>query len=128
MKKIIYFLSLFLLFFTLTSCNSSLERMDGQTMQFYVGQTGQFEEGYAYSTNDSDVLEISGNTYTALKEGSAVVTVKKDNSKIGIYLIAVYGDKPIALNALDIDNCPETLTVASPVKLEYKKDPLDAND
>ena len=131
MKKIICFLCMFLLFFTLTSCNSNsleLERMDGQTMSFYVGQTGQFEEGYVYSTNDGDVLEISGNSFKALKEGSAVVTVKKDNNKIGVYLIAVYGDEPIELKSLDIDDCPETLTVASPVKLVCKKNPIDAND
>lgn len=128
MKKIICFLTMFLLFFTLTSCNDSLEAMGGETMTFYVGQTGQFEDGYVYYTNDKDVLEISGNSYTALKEGSAVVTVKKDDNKIGVYLIAIYGDKPIVLNSLDIKNCPETLTVATPVKLEYKKNPIDAND
>ena len=130
MKKIICFLTMFLLFFTLASCDepTEVELLGGETMNFYVGQTGTFADGFTYFTEDSDVLEIIGNQYRTLKEGSAVVTIKEGSSKLGVYLIAVYGSKPIELTALTIVNKPTNLTVASEVKLDYTKTPADANN
>ena len=137
MKKIICFLLTFLLFFTLVACNESsgdsntninYESLGGETIVFYVGETGTFEEGYTYKTNNTDVIELNGNAYRTLKEGSAVVTVEKDNNKIGVYVIAVYGSKQTSLNDLIILNKPTTLTVQNVVKLEYQKDPIDANN
>lgn len=129
MKKIGSLFLLLILFFTLTSCSTpSLEPMGGQTMSFYIGQTGEFDEGYTYQTEDTDIIELNGNSYKTLKEGSAVVTVRDGNEKIGVYLIAVYGSKPIVLETLQITNKPTTLTVNEQVKLEYSKNPVDAND
>lgn len=134
MKKIIILLFFAVLSFTLVSCGDEeesyavLEPMGGEAMTFYVGQQGQFEEGYTYSTSDNDVIELSGNSYRTLKEGSAVVTVKKGSSQIGVYLIAVYGSEPIVLKELKFTNEPSTLTVAEKTKLEYVKDPIDANN
>ena len=131
MKKIICFLTMFLLFFTLASCGNSsseIELLGGQTMTFYVGQTGNFEEGYSYYSDDSEVIKINGTQYQTLKEGSAVITVKSGDNKLGVYLIAVYGSKPIELTKLSINNAPSRLTVASEVKLDYTKTPVDAND
>lgn len=130
MKKIIAFVFVLLLFFTLTSCaeNQVLEPIGGQAMSFYIGQTGQFSNDYSYHTSDTDIIEIDGNTYRTLKEGSAVVTVRDGKTKIGVYLIAVYGSKPIELTTIEIANAPDTLTVAEVIKLEYSKNPVDANN
>lgn len=138
MKKIICYLLLFVLFFTLVSCdddnpieqyeNIVYESLGGQIMTFYIGQTGQFPEGFAYTTTDTDVIEISGNSYKTLKEGKAVVIIEKDSNKIGVYVIAVYGSKQVALNDLIVSDVPQNLTIAEVVKLDYQKDPIEAND
>ena len=145
MKKISIFILMFILFFTLVSCDTKdqsnsetqtpdeemiydFELLGGQTMTFYIGQTGSFPEGYTYSTTDTDVIEISGNNYRTLKEGKAVVTVEKDKNKIGVYVIAVYGSKQADLEDLIIKNAPTTLTIMNVVKLDYEKDPIDANN
>lgn len=143
MKKIICFLLTFILFFTLASCDSGdnggtndvlddeiyeFESLGGETLILYVGQTGSFPEGCTYKTENPDVIELSGNSYRTLKEGKAVVTVEKDKNKIGVYVIAVYGTKQADLVDLIITNKPTTLTVAEVVKLEYEKDPIDANN
>lgn len=133
MKKILYFLMILLLFVTLVSCNETSEVVDyeslgGETMSLYVGQTGEFEEGYTYHSLNSDVLELNGNNYRSLKQGNAVVVVKQGNTKIGVYLVAVYGSEPVVLEELNITNNPQNLEVAQNYKLEYEKDPIDAND
>ena len=103
MKRITYFLLIFVLFFALVSCGddqdsgsgevTEYELLGGQTMVFYVGQTGQFAEGFTYATKDTDVIELTGNSYRTLKEGSAVIEVSKGSNQIGVYVIAVYGIK-----------------------------------
>lgn len=133
MKKILYFLMILLLFVTLVSCNETSESVNyeslgGETMSLYVGQTGTFEEGYTYLSLNSDVLELNGNSYKTLKQGNAVVVVKQGDSKVGVYLVAVYGSEPIKLEQLNVTNNPQTLQVAQNYKLEYAKDPIDAND
>ena len=138
MKKIISFLLLFVLFFTLVSCESvlpffpagdtSYEALCGQIMTLSIGEEGEFPEGYTYSTTNKDVLEITGNSYRTLKEGMAVVTVENDSNQIGVYIVVVYGSKQVSLNDLIVENVPQNLTIAHVVKLEYKKDPIDAND
>lgn len=133
MKKILYFLMILLLFVTLVSCNETTEpagyeSLGGETMNFYVGQTGKFKDGYEYSSLNSDVLKLDGNNYTTLKEGNAVVVVKQDGNKIGVYLVAVYGSQPVVLEELNVVNNPQNLQVAENYKLEYEKNPVDAND
>ena len=138
MKKIVYFLFLIVLSFALVSCgdeidsdndsNTVVEPFGGETLNYYVGQQGQFMEGYTYSTTDTDVIQLNGNSYKTLKEGSAVVTVKSGKTVVGVYLIAVYGSEPIVLKDLVFTNEPTTLTVAEKMKLDYTKDPVDAND
>ena len=163
MKRILSFLLIFVLFFTLVACNGGndnnsnketenpkteppvtetpgtddpvteediyiFEELGGQTMIFYVGQTGTFPEGFTYSTKNTDVIEITGNSYRTLKEGRAVVTVEKDKNKLGVYVIAVYGTKQVELEYLILTNKPDYLTIANVIKLEYQKDPIDANN
>ena len=131
MKKVILFLTTLILFFTLTSCRSKdepIELLESQSMVMYVGQTGEFDEKYQYSTTDVDVIELVSNSYTTLKEGSAVVTVRDGKNKVGVYLIAVYGNKVVKLEDLKLVNEPSNLVNKQELKLEYEKHPADAND
>lgn len=146
MKRVVYFLLMFILFFTLVSCKDDsgnnetpdektqdemtyiFEELGGETMTFYVGQSGEFPEGFTYTTKDTDVIEITSNKYKTLKEGKAVVIVEKEGSYLGVYVIAVYGSKQVSLNDLIVENVPEHLTIKEVVTLEYQKDPIDAND
>lgn len=132
MKKLIYILMSFMLIFVIASCDEktpvTYDPIESKTMTLYVGQTGQFDEGYSYSTLDSEVIELQGNSYRTVKEGSAVVTVKKEDSVLGVYLIAVYGSEPIVLKELKIEKKPASMTVTDTVKLEYTKEPVNAND
>ncbi len=143
MKRIFSFLLMFVLFFTLVACNEDnssdtddkteemiydFETLGGEMMIFYIGQTGEFPEGFTYLTNDTDVIELNGNSYKTLKEGKAVVTIEKDKNKLGVYVIAVYGSKQVELSDLILTNKPNHLTIAEVVKLEYQKDPIDANN
>ena len=130
MKKIIIFLTAFLLFFTLNSCKKKVEYelLESKSLTLYVGETGQFEDGYEYSTLDTEVIELNNNSYRTLKEGSAVVTVNQGDFKVGVYLIAVYGNKVVELTDLDLANKPANLTKLTPIKLECKTVPEDANN
>ena len=131
MKKIILFFTALILFLTLTSCknnDSKLELLESKSMILYVGQTGQFDEGYEYSTTDVEVIQITGNQYHTLKEGSATVTVREGENKIGVYLIAVYGNKSVELINLNLVDAPTNLVNKQVVKLEYTLDPVEAND
>ena len=131
MKKIIYILMSLMLILTIASCESTEvtpELVESKTMTLYVGETGQFAEGYSYSTLNSDVLELNGNSYQTKKEGSAVVTVKQGKFVVGVYVVAVYGSEPIKLQELNVSNKPATMTVADKVKLDYTKNPVNAND
>ena len=138
MKKLMTFLLTLVLFFTLVSCGKDdessgntypvYELLGGQTLTLYVGQTGNFEEGYTYSTTDTDVISINGTTFTTLKAGSASITVTKDENKLGVIIVAVYGRKDVALNDLVLVNKPDYLTIANVIKLEYQKDPIDATN
>lgn len=131
MKKIILFITTLILFLSLTSCRNKevpLELLDSKTMTLYVGETGQFDAGYEYSTNDVEVIELTNNQYRTLKEGSAVVTVREGENKIGVYLISVYGRETVALKDLTLVNAPSHLTNQEKIKLEYVTDPVNAND
>ena len=138
MKKIMSFLLLFVLFFTLVSCNGgnpfspsenpSYELLGGQVLTLSIGETGEFPEGFTYSTKNTDVIEITNNSYKTLKEGMAIVTIESNSNQIVVYVIVVYGSKQVTLNDLIVNNVPQHLTIAEVVKLEYQKDPIDAND
>lgn len=130
MKKIILFLTAFILFFTFSSCKEKVdyELLESKSLTLFVGETGQFEEGYEYSTLDTEVIELNNNQYRTLKEGSAVVTIKQDEYKVGVYLIAVYGNEVIELTDLDIKDKPSSLTKSTPIKLECKTIPENANN
>ena len=132
MKKIILFLFALILFLSSTSCGPTqepeLELLESKSMVLYVGQTGQFDAAYQYSTEDVEVIELNGNQYRTLKEGSAVVTVREGESKIGVYLIAVYGQETVKLNNLALVDGPSHLTKLEKIKLEYATDPVNAND
>ena len=83
MKKVILFFTALILFFTLTSCNNSnksIELLNSQSMVMYVGETGEFDTRYQYSTSDVEVIELNNNAYRTLKEGSATITL---NVKVG---------------------------------------------
>ena len=74
MKKITSFILLFVLFFTLVSCDTDnsgedgqeqipvYEPLGGQIMTLSIGETGTFPEGFTYSTIDTDVIELSENS------------------------------------------------------------------
>lgn len=133
MKRVIFIFVLFTLFFGLASCKSkekAYESLESKTFSFYVGEEGNFDRKYDYKSSDSSVIKIKDNKYITLKEGSAYVTVHDGNSKVGVYLIAVYGSKPIILEELIINNSPSNnlMTVGDKIKLVYEKNPLDAND
>lgn len=131
MKKIILFITTLMLFLSLTSCdinNVEYELIESNTMVLFIGQTGEFEAGYEYSTSDDDVIEITGNQYRTLKEGSATVVVRQGENKIGVYVIAVYGTEVVKLQDLQLVDAPENLTNTHVVRLEYEKYPNNAND
>ena len=131
MKKIILFVITLVLFLSSTSCEKQtqqIELLDSKSMVLYVGETGQFDASYEYSTEDVEIIELTGNQYRTLKEGSAVVTVREGESKIGVYLIAVYGKETVALKDLKLVDEPSHLTNLTKTKLEYATDPANAND
>ena len=72
-------------------------------------QTGEFDEGYEYSTTDVEVIEITGNQYRTLKEGSAVVTVREGENKIGVYIIAVNGVETVNLKNINLPSVLESV-------------------
>ena len=130
-KRIILFIAALILFLSLTSCGNKtpeLELLESKTFIFEIGQTGTFDEGYEYSTNDVEVIEITGNQYRTLKEGSAVVTVREGENKIGVYVIAVYGTKTVELKDLSLVNGPAHLVNKQVVQLVYELNPVGAND
>lgn len=130
MRKIIVFLTAFLLFFTLNSCKKKVEyeSLESKSLTLYVGETGKFAEGYQYSTLDTEIIELYNNQYRTLKEGSAVVTVNDGDYKIGVYLIAVYGKEVITLQDLEIKDKPANFSKLTPIKLDYKTVPENANN
>ena len=131
MKKIILFIFTLILFLSSTSCREKevpLELLDSKSITLYVGETGEFDASYQYSTEDVEVIELTGNQYRTLKEGSAVVTVREGENKIGVYLIAVYGRETVALKDLKLVDEPSHLTRLTQTKLEYATDPVNAND
>ena len=129
MKKIIAFFAAFILLFSFTSCrDAEIELLESKSLVLAVGETGAFAEGFDYSTTDIDIIELSNNQYRTLKEGSAVVTVRQGENKVGVYIIAVYGTQTINLKDLTLVDQPSSLTIAQNVKLEYKKDPVNSND
>jgi hypothetical protein len=131
MKRIILFITTLILFFSLSSCRNNkevLELLESKSMVLYVGQTGEFDEGYEYSTTDVEVIEITGNQYRTLKEGSAVVTIREGENKIGVYIIAVNGVETVNLKNINLVNEPSHLTNKEKIKLEYSLDPVGAND
>lgn len=151
MKKILSFLIIFVLIFSLTSCDKNkteeaptpevpvvtptptipeieYELIDSKTMVLGLGANGEFQAGYEYSTTNTDVIEITGNKYKTLKEGSAIVVVRQGENKIGVYVIAVYGEEAVELKDMTLTNQPTHLTIATVVKLEYVKDPINSNN
>jgi hypothetical protein len=130
MKRIVLFFTALILFLSLTSCrkNEGIELLDSKSMILYVGQTGTFDEGYEYSTNDVEIIQINGNQYRTLKEGSATVTVREGENKIGVYIIAVYGVETVELKDLKLVNAPSHLENKQKIKLQYELDPVGAND
>ena len=129
MKKIIAFLAAFMLLFSFTSCRDvEIELLESKSLVLAVGETGEFAEGFDYFTTDVDIIELSNNQYRTLKEGSAVVTVRQGENKVGVYIIAVYGTQTINLKDLTLVDQPSSLTISQNVKLEYKKDPVNSND
>ena len=129
MKRLLLFFAAFILLFSFASCKGKeVELLESKSLVLAVGETGAFEEGFEYSTTDVEIIELTNNSYRTLKEGSAVVTVRQGENKVGVYIIAVYGTQTINLKDLTLVEQPSNLTVSEIVKLEYKKDPVNAND
>ena len=67
MKKIIAFLATFMLLFSFTSCRDvEIELLESKSLVLAVGETGEFAEGFDYSTTDVDIIELSNNQYRTL--------------------------------------------------------------
>ena len=130
MKKLILFFTTLILFFTLSSCRKEepIELLESESIVMYVGQSGEFNAKYEYSTTDVEVIELIDNTYRTLKEGSAVVTVRDGKNKIGVYLIAVYGNKVVKLEDLKLVDAPSNLVNKQNIRLQYETYPIDANN
>ena len=129
MKRLLLFFAAFILLFSFASCKGKeVELLESKSLVLAVGETGAFEEGFEYSTTDVEIIELTNNSYRTLKEGSAVVTVRQGENKVGVYIIAVCGTQTVNLKDLTLVEQPSNLTVSEIVKLEYKKDPVNAND
>lgn len=134
MKKVISVLLSFIAVITLLGCtNKSLSVIEGESkiVRLYIGEEGQFNNSeYSYVTDNSSVLQIEGNRYRGLKEGSASVTVKSQNEdEIAVYLFIIFGNKPIELQNLEINDLPvdNNVTVGQVEKLSYSKYPANAD-
>ena len=104
---------------------------ESKVIRLYVGQEGTFENtAYSYRSDDESVLLITGNTYKGLKEGCACVTVEDQIGNVAVYLFTVFGNKPIKLEGLTIQNLPEnnSLTVGQSITLSYQKQPANADE
>ena len=134
MKKVLSIILSFIAVFTLLGCNgASILPLEGESkiVKLYIGEEGQFANSeYSYVTDNPSVLKIEGNNYEGLSEGSASVTVKTQQAdKVAVYLFIVFGNKPIELQNLQINDLPQdnNLTVGQSVKLSYAKFPENAD-
>lgn len=131
-KKIIA-LTLCLLCVFAVGCNGKqITAIEGESkiVRLYVGQEGSFENSsYSYSSDNESVLSINGSSYKGLKEGSASVTVKDKSGNVAVYLFTVFGNKPVELEGLTIQNAPanNSITVGQSLALSYLKEPVNAD-
>ena len=134
MKKIIA-LMLSLLCFFVIGCGGSgkpVTVLEGESkiIRLYVGQEGEFKNAnYSYTSDNESVLSIRGNTYKGLKEGSASVTVEDGKGGVAVYLFTVFGNEPVELENLTIQNIPEgnSITVGESATLSFEKQPVNAD-
>ena len=125
MIKKIFALTLCLLCVFAVGCNGKqITAIEGESkiVRLYVGQEGSFENSsYSYSSDNESVLSINGSSYKGLKEGSASVTVKDKSGNVAVYLFTVFGNKPVELEGLTIQNAPanNSITVGQSLALSY---------
>lgn len=109
--------------------------LEGQSkiVKCYIGENGTLTNAdkYDYKSDNPDVIKIEGDSYTALTEGSASVTVtEKKGNGVAVLLFVVFGEKPIDIQSLKIDGVPSenSLSVADQINLSYQKTPQNSNN
>ena len=115
-----------------TPTGTQINAIEGESkiVRLYVGQEGSFKNSnYSYTSDNESVLSISGINYRGLKEGSASVTVKDKSGNVAVYLFTVFGNKPVELEGLTIQNAPadNSITVGQSLALSYTKEPANAD-
>ncbi len=99
----------------------------------YIGQEGTFNGSdiYTFTSSDPSVLKVENGRYYALSQGSCSVTVRqKDGNSVAVLLFAVFGGRPIEIEALSLFGLPEgnCMKVADTVALQYGKTPEQSNN
>lgn len=117
---------------------SSSEREDlvleQSSIQLYVGNeaTLRAADGSAlkgtFVSTAPEILSVDGQgTVRALAVGSGVVVVRSD-SGTAVCTVIVTGEAPVDLTSLKIEGGTEALTAGESVRLEYDKQPLNADN
>lgn len=117
---------------SLIGCGANVMAINGESkvVRLYIGQEGVFENAnYTYESDNTDVLEVNGSSYKALKAGSASVKVSDGNLKVAVYLFVVFGNKPVELTGLTINGVPSgnSVEVGQVLNLSYLKQPANAD-
>ncbi|MCI8939504.1 MAG: Ig domain-containing protein [Dorea sp.] len=107
--------------------------ISNQPSELYIGDTSGFTYTIQNSSNDTitvrssdeDVIKVNNdNTLTAVKEGTATITVSMSGAKQN-FTVAV---KPISVSSIKIDNAPTEIQLEKTQQLEAKVLPENATN